>query len=735
MAVDQVVLKHDELFVICDALGDIDLGGPDGAGLYFRDMRHLSTLALRIEGCALEQLDLGTDAIDHLVVFLANERVVDLGDQQALPQTLVITRRRELRDGGLTERVTLTNYNSFAAALQVSLRAAADFRDLFDIRGLFIQRQTRPSLPRPERDGYLLLYDDVAGNRYTTAVRASPAATHTTVEAGEGYTTELSVAVTVMPGHDRLSYAPAPLPAPAVTLTHAITIAPGESTTLEYVFEPRVVDAAGRHEAPRRLEQASDGELAGGWDARAASIVTSNEAFNSVLARSAADLQTLFTPLPDGGSIIAAGIPWYVAPFGRDSLIVARQLLPWYPDIAAATLRYLASVQGDEDDAWRDEEPGKIVHEIRFGEMARRKLVPHSRYYGSVDATPLFLWLAGQYAERSGDDALLAELLPNLQRGLAWVDGPGDSNADGFVDFARRGAASYDNQNWKDSGNSLQRPDGQPISGPIANIEVQGYVFAAKRQLARALDRLDGTLARQLYGEAQALRARIERQFWQPDLNYYAEALDGHGAPARAISSNAGHLLACGVPGAEHAAAIADCLNSGEMFSGWGVRALSAAMPHYNPVSYHNGSVWPHDNGFILWGLRRYRDFVTLDRLATALFEAATRFPYGRLPELLCGFPRGDSPHDVPVAYPVSCSPQAWAAGVPYVIVETLLGLRVEARANAVHLEPWLPDWLDRVELRGLVVGEHELDLRVSGRHAQIEVQVLRNPGRVRVVL
>jgi glycogen debranching enzyme len=735
MAEDQVVLKHDELFVVCDALGDIDPLGPHGAGLYFRDMRHLSTLALHIDGCPLELLDLGTDAIDHLVVYLANQRVVDLGDHEALPQTIVVTRRRELRDGGLTELVTLTNYNAFAAPLQVSLRAAADFRDLFDIRGLYFQRDTRPQLPRSEDGGYLLLYDDVAGNRYTTAVRAMPAPSYTTVEAGAGYTSELRVAVTVMPGHDRVTHAPVPLPAPAVTMTHELTLAPGASTTLEYVFEPRVVESSGRREAPRRLEQSADGELAGGWAARAASIVTSNEAFNIVLERSAADLQTLFTPLPDGGCIIAAGIPWYVAPFGRDSLIVARQLLPWYPDIAAATLRYLASVQGDEDDPTRDEEPGKIVHEIRFGEMARRRLVPHSRYYGTVDATPLFLWLAGQYAERCGDDQLLTELLPNVRRALDWVDGPGDSNRDGLVDFARRGDASYENQNWKDSGNSLQRPDGQPLPGPIANVEAQGYVYAAKRQLAHELGQLDGALARRLHDEADALRERIEREYWQPDLNYYAEALDGRGAPARAISSNAAHLLASGVPDDSRAAAVVNCLSSAEMFSGWGVRTLSTAMPHYNPVSYHNGSVWPHDNGFVLWGLRRYRQFAALDRVATALFEAATRFPYGRLPELLCGFPRGASTHDVPVAYPVSCAPQAWAAGVPYVMVEALLGLEIEAQTRIVRLDPWLPEWLERVEIRGLVVGEHDLDLRVSGRHDQIEVHVLRNPGRVRVAL
>jgi glycogen debranching enzyme len=600
MVADEMVLKHDELFVVCDALGDIDPLGPNGAGLYFRDMRHLSTLVLLIDGCPLELLDQGTDAIDHLVVYLANERVAMLGELEALPQTIVVTRRRELRDGGLIELVTITNYNVAAAQLTVSLRAAADFRDLFDIRGLFIQRETRPQVPHAEQGGYLLRYADVAGNSYTTAVRATPTPSYSTVEAGVGYTTELEVAVTVMPGHDRITHAPVPLPAPAVTLTHELTIAPGAATTLEYVFEPRVVEASGRRETPLRLEQSSDGELAGGWDARATSIITSNEAFNIVLARSAADLQTLFTPLPGGGCIIAAGIPWYVAPFGRDSLVVARQLLPWYPDIAAATLRYLASAQGDEDDAWRDEEPGKIVHEIRFGEMARRGLVPHSRYYGTVDATPLFLWLAAQHLQRAGDETLFAELLPNIERALAWVAGPGDSNGDGFVDFARRGAASYDNQNWKDSGNSLQRPDGQPIPGPIANVEVQGYVYAAKRELARAFDQRDGALARRLDDEAQAMRERIERAFWQSELRYYAEALDGNGAPACAISSNAGHLLACGVPSADRAAAVADCLGGADMFSGWGVRTLSTAMPHYNPVSYHNGSVWPHDNGFIM---------------------------------------------------------------------------------------------------------------------------------------
>ena len=735
MSEDQVILKHDELFVVCDAAGDIQPTGPNGSGLYFRDMRHLSTFTLVIEGCPLGSLGLGTDAIDHLVVYLANASIVTLAaeGEQALPQTIAVTRRRELSGGELTERVTLTNYNRFPVTLRVVLCAGADFRDLFDIRGLCMQHDAWPRTPIRQGGGFQLRYESVDGARYLTNVRATPAPTEARLSTGAREMSAPGRAVTVVPGHDRLTQAPAAPPTPRLELTHAITLPGGESKTIAYVIEPRVESANGP-EAPRELGDAVGGWLAGDWQAGIAEIVTSNEAFNAVLRRSSADLQTLFTPLPDGGSIIAAGIPWFVAPFGRDSLIVARQLLPWHPGVAAATLRYLASVQGDTDDAWRDEEPGKIIHEMRFGEMARRNVVPHARYYGTVDATPLFLWLAANYDARTRDDAVMRELLPRLDRALEWVDRYGDANGDGFVDWTRRSDRGIVNQNWKDSDNSLQRPDGQPIASPIATIEVQGYVHAAKRELAHAYRRLvNEARADALCQQAERLRAAIQETYWQPELGYYAEALAGDGKLATAISSNAGHLLACGVPDDAHAAALTARLLEPDLFSGWGIRSLSATMPHYNPISYHNGSVWPHDNAFVLWGLRAYRQFGALDRLTSAWFDAATRFAFSRLPELFCGFARGKSPHDVPIAYPVASSPQAWAAGTPYVMVETLLGLHIDGAAERVLLDPWLPSWLDQVEIRNLEVGAHRVALRVTGREAQSTVEVLSNPGRVHI--
>ncbi|HMM41798.1 MAG TPA: amylo-alpha-1,6-glucosidase, partial [Thermomicrobiales bacterium] len=471
------------------------------------------------------------------------------------------------------------------------------------------------------------------------------------------------------------------------------------------------------------------------WGENLAGVWTDNEELNAVISRSSSDLRTLVTPLPTGDRIIAAGIPWYVAPFGRDSIIASRQLLPFNPDIVAATLRYLARVQGDQVDPWRDEEPGKIVHEIRFGEMARRNIVPHSRYYGTVDATPLFVLLVADYLRWTGDDALFDELRPNVDRALEWMDRWGDSNDDGLLDYQRHSERGAQNQGWKDSDNSVQHIDGSEMPGPIAIIEPQGYAYAARVAIADAYERHgDPERATSLRAVAAALRERIERAYWLPERDYYAEAIDGAGRRVESLTSNQAHLLFAGVIAPERARTVIDRLLQRDMFSGWGVRTLASTMPHYNPMSYHNGSVWPHDNGFILWGLRRYEMFEELEWLATALFEAATRFRYNRLPELMCGFPRGEGAREVPISYPVSCSPQAWAAGVSYVIIETLLGLRADARRNEIALDPWLPAWLSEIEVRGLRVGGRRVDIVVTGRRNDVSVRVKSNPDHLTVI-
>jgi glycogen debranching enzyme len=683
-----VVAKDGELFVVCDARLDITPGEP-GAGLYFRDMRHLSALSLALDESPLTLLDLGTDAVEHQAVYLTNAAAIPAAGGELPAGALLVLRERRLGER-LSERVTMTNHARAAARVRLRLSAAADFRDMFDIRGFYHDHAGRTIVPQRAADGWALGFDGGSGTAYRTRVGTTPAPTELLL--GDDGTT---------------------------TSVHALEIAGGASATVEYVVVPWVKPPVGSSERPRRPAHG---------DTPRTHIVTSNPLFNAVLARSLADLHALWTPMPGGGDIIAAGIPWYVAAFGRDGLIVARQLLPFNPAVAAGTLRFLASVQGQVADPWREEQPGKIVHEMRFGEQSRRNVLPFSRYYGTVDATALFLLVLADYLDWTGDRALFDELRPHVVAALGWLDGPADSNGDGLIDYTPRHEKGLVNQNWKDSNDSVQHVDGHPVVSPIAPVDVQGYVYAAKSRLAACVERFgDAGWAVQLRSEAEQLRAAVETAFWSDELAYYVDVVDGSGRQTGAVGSNPAHLLASGTPSDERAALVAERLLAPDMFSGWGVRTLSSAMPQYHPVSYHNGSVWPHDNGFALWGLRRYRRFAELDRLTTALFDAATRFPLYRLPELFCGFPRGADPHDRPVAYPTTCSPQAWAAGTPLIIAETLLGLHVDPDSGELTLDPWLPEWLDWVELRGIVAGGRAYDVRVAGKHDQATVDVRRD--------
>jgi glycogen debranching enzyme len=702
---DHVVLKHGELYVVCGPDGDIRTDARND-GLYFRDMRHLSQMRLAVDGWPLDLLSDSADAIDRQTLYLTN--ATGGTHFEAVARSLAIIRDRTL-DGALVERVSFTNHSRDVLSLTVRMALAADFRDAFDIRGFAAADEPPTVRAKAVGNRFDLQRDTPDGFHYRTCIAVTPRPTGATVPTrAEG------------------------TPEARIELTHVITLAPGGSTTIEYRITPEVLDGAGERQLPIRLATGDDPVRE---SPRFTTVATSNEVFDSVLHRSIDDLSGLVTPLPGGQTIVAAGLPWYVAPFGRDSLIVGRQLLPFNPSFLAGALRFLASVQGERDDPSRDEQPGRIVHEVRFGDLSRRGVIPFSRYYGTVDATPLFLLMLTEYLDWTGDDALFDALRPNVERALEWIATSGDSNGDGFVEYQRRAGGGLSNQGWKDSHDSLEHVDGSAVNGPISLIEVQGYVYAAKIGLARHLERRgEHERAAELLADAERLRDQINDRFWMPEHDYYAEALDGDGRQLAGIASNPVHLLACGVPDDRQAAAIVARAFAPDMFSGWGIRTLAASMPHYNPVSYHRGSVWPHDNGFALWGLRRNFAIQPLERLATALFDAAAYVPRQRLPELISGFTREGTPSEIPIAYPISCSPQAWAAGVPLVIVETLLGLRADAAARSLFLAPHLPPWLDSVELRGLRVADASVDLRVTRDGGRSLVETLANDGGVRVV-
>jgi glycogen debranching enzyme len=466
--------------------------------------------------------------------------------------------------------------------------------------------------------------------------------------------------------------------------------------------------------------------------AGATSIETSNDIFNEVLCQSMADLNMLMTDTPQG-RYPYAGIPWYSTTFGRDGLITALQMLWINPRIARGVLKRLAFYQAKTVDPLADAEPGKILHEMRGGEMADLGEVPFARYYGSVDATPLFVLLAGLYVERTGDDETLAELWPAIEAALGWIDGAGDPDRDGFVEYQRASEQGLANQGWKDSYDAIFHADGRLAEGYIALAEVQGYVFAGKQLAARCALRL-GTAdqARKLMAEAQRLAERFEEAFWCEELGTYALALDGAKQPCRVRTSNAGQLLFSGIVREDRARMVAADLMRPHFFTGWGIRTVARGEARYNPMSYHDGSIWPHDNALIALGLARYGLKHAVEQVFKALFDAATYMDLRRLPELFCGFQR--EKQRGPTLYPVACAPQAWASATPFTLLEAALGLEFDAQRGEIRLRnPRLPAFLDEVILREMQLGPSSVDLRVRRHGDDVSLEVLRRRGQIQV--
>ena len=690
-------LKHNDTFAVFDSHGDIGASSGSADGLFDCDTRFLSQLELLINGT--QPLLLNSAVKDdnlNYYVDLTNPDIYIDGRLSLPKDTVHIARTIYLCDGSLRERIALTNHSADTVALTLSVTFASDFADIFEVRGIHRERRGKSWSQITEDGGVLLSYRGLDDVGRETAIAFEPPPSNLGSNFG----------------------------------AYDVMLSPGEKRTI-------FVTVASRGRLPKSTVSFFQGLIRLNRELQAAtrsvaSIETSNALLNEMFCRSMADMYMLMTDTPQG-PYPYAGIPWYSTTFGRDGLITALQMLWLDPDMAAGVLRRLAFLQADKDDPRADANPGKILHEMRGGEMAALHEVPFDRYYGSVDATPLFVVLAGAYLERTGDQDLIEQLWPAIERALAWIDGPGDMDGDGFIEYARGTETGLANQGWKDSHDAVFHADGSLAQGPIALVEVQGYVYAAKMTGAACARRLGLTeRSTDLLRQANDLRERFERAFWCEDIGTYALALDGAKSPCRVRTSNAGQALFTGIASADRVGRIASALLIDPYFSGWGIRTVAHGEARYNPMSYHNGSIWPHDNALIARGLAKYGYNASVDKIFGALMRATAYMDYRRIPELYCGFRRRRGRG--PTIYPNACSPQAWAASAPFSLLESMLGLTFDAKGREIRLvNPVLPASTSEISLRNLTLAGAKADIVLRNGGGAVTLEVLRTTGDIRV--
>jgi glycogen debranching enzyme len=689
-------LMSGDLFVVFDRCGDLRTKDSSSRGLFYREMRHLSRLSVRLEEGGLWLLT-SSIRLDNAVLSVDQTNAeLQRGSQKVLNAgELHFSRSIFAWLNSCYQRVEIHNYGGAAIAVELILEFESDFADIFEVRG-----------HRRKKRGKLL----------------EPRVTESTVSLGylglDGLRRDTRIELGGLPG--AISGKQIRVP---------IRLGPGELTN----FSVSVRCTVGEETSGFISEQEALDQLAiRGQEIARIGIQTTNDRFNDWVNRSLADLRMLVVQTPEG-LYPYAGIPWFSTIFGRDGIITGLECLWICPELARGVLSLLASMQATEIDPNCDAEPGKILHEARRSEMAQLGEVPYRRYYGSVDSTPLFILLAAAYFKRTGDRELLARLWPNIERAFHWIDHYGDRDADGFIEYGRQTPQGLLQQGWKDSPASIFHRDGTIAEGPIALCEVQAYVYAAKREMADvccAFGRPER--AEELRREATSLKRRFQEEFWSEEIFSYAIALDGNKQKCRLRSSNAGHTLFTGIASDDHTGRIIQELGSEKYFSGWGIRTIAAGEARYNPIAYHNGSIWPHDNALIAFGLSHEKNKALAGRVLVGLFEASTFMESSRLPEVFAGFLR--QPGYPPKPYPNACAPQAWAAGAVFLILQACLGMEVLGAENQVRfVHPFLPEQIPEIQIRGLKVGSGLLDVEVSKHSESVDVSTVRRLGDVEV--
>lgn len=694
------ILKHGDTFAVFDRHGDIRPLGFENQGIFHEGTRFLSRWKLLVNGESPLLLSSNVrEDNDFLIVDLTNPPL-PLPDGRIVQQgTIHLVRTIFLLDNNCFERIEISNFGLEPVALLIGMEFRADYVDLFEIRGNTRKQTGTVGEPAVLPDEVILSYDGLDSVHRQTQVHFSVTPSKIT--------------------RDRAIFEIELKPREEKVVDCRIVYTAGDKKIQEQNFG-RAFDVV--HAAYKRYRE------------NLAEIETSNPQFNEWVVRSRADLHLLLTRTP-AGPYPYAGIPWFSCIFGRDGIITALEMLWIHPEIARGVLAYLASRQAKDFDPAKDAEPGKILHEERKGEMVSRGEVPFGSYYGSIDSTPLWLVLAGHYFERTADKDFIAQLWPNIERALEWIEKYGDCDGDGFVEYCRRATGGLGNQGWKDADDSVFHADGTLAKAPIALCEVQGYVYEAKLKAARMAEALGhGGRADELRQAARDLKQRFHEAFWSEEIGSYAIALDGNKKRCCVRSSNAGQCLFTGIAQPEAAAKIKDALMNDQFFSGWGVRTIAASEARYNPMSYHNGSIWPHDNALIAYGLARYGFKDAATRVLSALFDASQFMELDRLPELYCGFERRDG--EGPTLYPVACNPQAWSSAAVFFVLQAALGARVDAASHRLHFDnPHLPDSIQRLEIRNLNINSSVADISLIRYDGRVAVNVPRRDGQIEIIV
>jgi len=695
-----LALKQGEMFALFDRHGDIQRLGIGEQGIYLDGTRFLSHFGLMMNDRRPILLH-STIKEDNTIldVDLTNPDIYEAGKLTIPKDTVHIYRGKILWQSCCYEHIRLINFSSNSIDVSLTFEFDSDFYDIFEVRGIK-RKQRGKALPSVISEKEIELGYEGLDNviRRTRLVFSQVPSELTNNRA--------RFMITLPPrGRNHL---------------YLTTVCDTNKTNREILNFDDATKAA--NQAIEKVQSKNS------------HLFTSNEQFNDWLNRSEADLQMLTTQLKEGPYPFA-GVPWFSTPFGRDGIITALQYLWVDPNMAKGVLNFCAATQADKVDHNSEAEPGKIFHETRKGELANLGEIPFSMYYGTVDATPLFIVLAGCYYQRTGDRPFIEAIWPNIESALNWIDQYGDFDGDGFVEYARHGSKGLLQQGWKDSDDSIFHDDGQAAEGPIALCEVQGYVYQAKLYAASFAE-LFGELDRAniLREQAAKLKENFNERFWCEEKSTFAIALDGNKNPCRVRSSNAGHALFSGIADDEYARRVANTLLSDDSFSGWGIRTLAKSELRYNPMSYHNGSIWPHDNAIIAMGLARYGYKEHAIKILVGLFNASIFMDLHRLPELFCGFNRRDG--QGPTLYPVACTPQAWASATAFNLLQTCLGLSFDPNKPQIFFHyPQLPDFLDRVEVNNLQISNAVVDLRLQRHPQDVGVKVLSKKGNVDITV